>query len=155
MLCEKCNKNKAIIKYTQNINGNKVDYNLCSNCFNIINNNNFIYNFFSNNLLNNTYENKLRCSLCNTTFDKFKNTGKIGCSNCYDVFKPKLDYIFNDIQEKNIHIGKKPKNIDLYNQNQNNINLLRDKLNIAIKNEDYEEAIKLRDKIRELEGSAI
>ena len=33
MLCDKCKKNKANIQYSQVINGLKVDYNLCKNCY--------------------------------------------------------------------------------------------------------------------------
>ena len=46
MLCEKCKVNQANVKYSQNINGVKVDYNLCDNCFNILKiNNSFIDSF--------------------------------------------------------------------------------------------------------------
>ena len=75
----------------------------------------------------------------------------MGCSNCYDTFKDKLEPIFNDIQQKSIHIGKQPKNLEAYKPSTDSIELLKEKLNIAINNENYEEAIKLRDKIKELE----
>ena len=48
MLCEKCKVNQANVKYSQNINGVKVDYNLCDSCFNLLKiNNSFIDNFFN------------------------------------------------------------------------------------------------------------
>ena len=59
------------------------------------------------------------------------------------------------MQAKNIHTGKVPKNLETYKPNLDNIDLLKEKLNIAIKNEDYEEAIKIRDKIKEIERGAL
>lgn len=156
MLCEKCKKNKATVKYSENINGLKVDYNLCKYCFNDINyNNSFIDNFFnsffSNNVLLDTYEKNYQCNVCGNTFEQFKNSGKMGCVNCYKVFREKLNSIFNNIQEKNIHTGKVPKNLEAYKINIENIDTLKEQLNIAIKNEDYEQAIKIRDKIKSIE----
>ena len=156
MLCEKCKVNQANVKYSQNINGVKVDYNLCDSCFNLLKiNNSFIDNFFnsffSSHTLNHTYEKNCICNVCGNTFERFKNSGEMGCSNCYDTFKDKLEPIFNDIQQKSIHIGKQPKNLEAYKPRTDSIKLLKEKLNIAINNENYEEAIKLRDKIKELE----
>ncbi|WP_250277782.1 UvrB/UvrC motif-containing protein [[Clostridium] colinum] len=156
MLCEKCKNNNATIKYTQNINGLKVDYNLCDYCFNKIkNNNNFIDNFFnsffSSNIFADEYEKNYRCNVCGNTFEKLKNTGKVGCSNCYNVFRDKIDIMLNNIQEKNVHIGKNPKNLETYKPSVDTIKLLKQKLNIAVEKENYEEAIKIRDKIKEIE----
>lgn len=156
MLCEKCKKNKSSIKYSQYINGLKVDYSLCDDCFKKINyNNSFINNFFdsffSNNILLDSYEKNYQCDICGNTFEQFKNSGKMGCTNCYNIFREKLNPIFNNIQEKNIHIGKRPKNLETYKPNLDSIEILKEKLNIAIKNEDYEQAIKIRDKIKQVE----
>lgn len=155
MICDKCKKNKANFQYSQVINGLKVDYNLCKNCFNNINySNSFFYNFFPNSDLVDSY-NSYVCNICGNTFEQFKNIGKMGCSNCYNTFREKLNSIFNNVQEKNIHTGKVPKNLETYKPNLDNIKLLKEKLNIAVKNEDYEEAIKIRDKIKEIERGAL
>ena len=156
MLCEKCKKNKATVKYSQITNGLKENYNLCQDCFNSINyNNNFMNNFFnsffSNNVSLDTYEKNYKCNICGNTFERFKNSGKMGCYNCYNVFREKLNPIFNNIQEKNIHTGKVPKNLETYKPSIQNLDTLKENLNIAIKNEDYEQAIKIRDKIKEIE----
>ncbi len=156
MLCDKCKKNKANIQYSQVINGLKVDYNLCKNCFDKINySNSFFYNFFPSSNLVDNYSKNYVCNICGNTFEHFKNSGKIGCANCYKVFREKLNPIFNSMQAKNIHTGKVPKNLETYKPNLDNIDLLKEKLNIAIKNEDYEEAIKIRDKIKEIERGAL
>lgn len=158
MLCEKCNYNNATIKYTQNSNGKIYEYNLCESCFNNINaSQNFINNFFNMFFDVNIPEyshNYNKCS-CGMTLDKLKNSGKIGCEKCYSVFRKNIEPILNNMQAKNIHSGKVPKNANTYKPNVETIESLRKKLNVAVKNEDYEEAIKLRDKIKEIERGSI
>lgn len=155
MLCQKCNKNNATIKYTKNINGVKTDYNLCQNCFNKINQLDFFDTFFNDFFLNNNIKETIneKCNICGNTYENLKNTGKIGCANCYNVFKPKLDVIFNNMQNSNYHIGKTPtSNIKIKTPTiKEDINLLKQSLKIAIEKEDYEQAIILRDKIKKLE----
>lgn len=148
MLCEKCNQNKANIKYSQVLNGIKIDYNLCEKCFNHINYTNSFFNSF-------LYSHNIDCNICGNTFENFKHTGKMGCCNCYNIFKEKLNPIFNNMQQKNIHTGKSPKNLKTYKPNVDTIQILKEKLNIAVKNEDYEEAIKIRDKIKAIERGDI
>ena len=160
MFCEKCKINNATIKYTQNINGLEIEHNLCDDCLKKMKHSNnfmdnFLNSFFSSHILIDEYEKNYKCSICQNTFETLKNTGKMGCSNCYNVFRDKLDVIFNNIQEKNIHIGKSPKNLETYKPSIDTIKLLKEKLSIAVQNEDYEEAINLRDKIRELERGDI
>ncbi len=165
MLCEKCKLNNATVKYSQNVNGKKVEHNLCNNCFNKLNYgdsfiDNFFNSFFTNNLFFNEYDDNYRCNVCGNTLENLKRTGKMGCANCYNVFRNKLDSIFNNMQEKNIHLGKSPKNLQTFKPNietdeKENIEALKQKLNIAIQNEDYEQAIEIRDKIKSLERGDI
>lgn len=154
MFCQKCNKNNATIKYTKSINGVKTDYNLCQSCFNKINQIDFLDTFFNGFFLNNITENiDEKCNVCGNTYENLKNSGKIGCANCYNVFKPKLDVIFNNMQNGNTHIGKTPtSNIKIKTPTiKEDIILLKQNLKIAIEKEDYEQAIILRDKIKQLE----
>lgn len=156
MLCEKCKGKKAMLKYSQVINGLKVEANLCEDCFNSIKYSNaFINNFFDSFLLFDNYNKNYVCNICGNTFEKFKNTGKMGCANCYNVFRKKLNPIFNNMQENNIHTGKIPKNLEEYKPNIENIEMLKEKLNMAVESEDYEQAIKIRDKIKEIERGMI
>lgn len=165
MLCEKCKLNNANVKYIQNLNGKKIEHNLCNSCFNNLNyDNNFMNDFFSSfftsGLFLNDYEDNYICNVCGNTLESLKKSGKMGCVNCYNIFRNKLDYIFNNMQEKNIHIGKSPKNLqtfkpNLEEDNKENIQNLKQKLNIAIEKEDYEQAIEIRDKIKALERGDI
>ena len=108
----------------------------------------------------------LTCNNCRYTFDDIVNTGKLGCGNCYDVFEEKLDPIIKRIQGSNRHVGRtgkiidnkideKFKNIDKTENKKetekSKLEQLQDKLRIAIKEERYEDAAKIRDEIKKIE----
>jgi protein arginine kinase activator len=117
----------------------------------------------------------LICSKCGCTPMSFKETGRLGCPNCYEDLKLLVDGIVESSQKGMVHKGKKPKsqttvevekflemerNDPLEEESgikkrkkyssKNRLEVLGEKLNDAIKAERYEEAAKLRDEIREL-----
>ena len=112
---------------------------------------------------------QLKCSKCNSTFEDFINTGKFGCDKCYSTFEEKIDPLLRSLQGANRHIGRlgKIESEDI-NKMENweesekqdikdtmklgQINELRRQLKLAIKEEKYEEAATLRDRIKEIEG---
>lgn len=173
MLCENCGKEEATIEYRENINGVKKEITLCSNCFKILNLMNspnmlsYFFNTYSNDLEGYTKLEKV-CSKCSYTFDDYLNKGLFGCPNCYNDFSDKIDSLLNKIHGKNRHLvlenkvnNKRVKSNILNNKqiesndnNLDNINdteKLKDMLAICIKEEKYEDAAKIRDKIRKLE----
>lgn len=204
MKCSNCKQNDATVKYLQIINGEKTELFLCENCaeeFGIDNLDitipmdfsSFISDFFDNfneqELLSALTESKVqKCRNCGLSYDEFVKTGKLGCVDCYDVFKDRIDLITKNIQgssehkgrgcvsnldfgksssksgEKNlsekenninivdINVDKKISNKDVkqsINKNEE-IEILKMKLKTAIKEESYEDAAKIRDKIKEL-----
>lgn len=91
------------------------------------------------------------CPTCGLKFTEFRNTGRLGCPHDYDVFRdelaPLLENIHGDIQ----HCGKTPRHHPQAKEIQTELMHLRNRLKQAVTQEDYEEAAKLRDKIRQLE----
>lgn len=181
MLCQNCGKNEADIKYTQIINGVKKQMSLCDKCAQElgIEEMNFsmpisLSNFFGD--MFNMYEDTnsilkkpevLICNKCNMTYDEFIKTGKFGCDNCYNIFKPKLDLILKNIHGANRHIGRNGKKyiknnepIDKIETNRNKeknekIEKLQERLKKEIKEERYEDAAKTRDEIRNCQKGRI
>lgn len=107
-----------------------------------------------------------QCRACGMTYDEFSRTGKFGCISCYDTFSDRLDPILKSIQGNNRHIGRKAKrnasnafeNLDKEKdkskketKENDKISELKNKLKLAINDERYEDAAKLRDEINELE----
>ena len=114
--------------------------------------------------------NELKCKRCNSTFEDFINSGRFGCEDCYTTFESKIDSILRNIQGANRHIGR-IENVDRGNGRVKKINReiekneelevaaqnpelekLKHELKIAVRDERYEEAAILRDKIKKLEG---
>jgi len=93
----------------------------------------------------------LICEKCGMSFDEFQKVGKLGCSNCYEVFSERLKPLLKRLHGATEHRGKLPgkglKNTKVTNE----IDCLKDLLNIAVKNEEYEKAAEIRDKIKSLE----
>ena len=175
MMCQNCGEHEANFKYTEIINNVKKELNLCEECaqklgvdkidFNIpINFSSFFGDFL------NDYEsasiipmltkaNELKCDMCNMTYDEFMNTGKFGCSHCYDVFSNRIDPVLKRLHGETTYLGRKAKTnkqntIKTVEKPKENteIEKLKEKLKEAIKVENYEEAAKLRDEIKKLEN---
>jgi len=92
-----------------------------------------------------------RCPGCGSTYSDFRERGKLGCGQCYQSFSEPLCDILRKIHGNIQHIGKSPVLISKEISKTKEIEALRQALNEAVKRENYEEAAKLRDKIRELE----
>ena len=125
MLCQKCNKNEANVKYTEIINGEKKEMMLCEECSHKLGLDNINFNmpidfssFFGGLLEDEDYNSpefmplfqnikELKCDNCNMTYDEFINQGKFGCPECYDVFSSKIDSILKRLHGSNKYLGRK------------------------------------------------
>jgi protein arginine kinase activator len=173
MLCDRCGKREATIQYIQVINGNKQELHLCSKCGKEVGVDDFampmsisnffgdLFNDYSFPLLNNTGSLDIVCKECNTSFNDFLNTGKMGCANCYKTFSKKLNPILKRIQGGTEYLGEnigsennanvensKLKENDLNKDIEDKIKFLENKLKKCIQEENYEEAAKIRDEIK-------
>lgn len=111
------------------------------------------------------------CNTCGTTYNEFANTGLFGCMDCYDIFADRLDPILRNIQGSNRHVGRKAKSLDKSivknmeakkkelekdkeskKENKNTKESLEEELKQAIKEERYEDAAKIRDEIKKMNG---
>lgn len=181
MKCQNCGENEANVRYTEVINGKKKEYILCEDCAQKLgvtekmnydmsmDLGNFFGGFFddynSNTNLLNSFNNvkELRCDKCGMTYNDFIKSGKFGCDNCYTVFAKRLDGVLKNLQGDNIHKGRKGKKssrkIETATINENKepkqekskLDELKEKLNLAIKEERYEDAAKIRDEIKKLD----
>ncbi|WPX07977.1 UvrB/UvrC motif-containing protein [Anaerocellum danielii] len=164
MLCENCGKRPATVHYTQIINGVKTEMHLCEVCAKQKGNLEFdapfsVTNFlagilepaFGTQVLKPSFEIALTCKGCGMTFDEFRRAGRFGCAMCYSSFSEKLYPIFRRIHGNTKHVGKIPTKMGGDIAIKREIDRLKIELNVAIKNEEYEKAAKIRDKIRELE----
>lgn len=161
MLCNECGKNEARVHMTQIINGNKTENHLCEECAkknqSILNSSFSMENLFSA-MLNNAYNTSTHipakgCSKCGMTYEEFRNTGKFGCNDCIGTFKQRIMPVVKNIQGYESHTGKIPKRAGGSYRIQKDIEKLKNELKLSIEKEEYENAAKIRDRIRELEDN--
>jgi protein arginine kinase activator len=97
--------------------------------------------------------NQHECPLCGMKFAEFRNSGRLGCPNDYQEFREELSPLLENIHGETRHCGKTPRRLPQNKQTQSELIQLRNRLKQAITKEDYEEAARLRDRIRTLEES--
>ena len=170
MLCQKCHKKTASVFISSIINGQETRMYLCSDCarnyplfnfnfqepfsmkdvmdkFNINEDN--LNTEETNNLIASTGDYiDIVCPNCHSTYEEYRQTGKLGCSKCYEAFEKQLEPILKNTDG---YIGKIPRNIDGDLHITNEIRILKEDLNRAVEHEEYEKAADIRDKIKELE----
>lgn len=97
---------------------------------------------------------ELTCESCGMTFSEFRKDGLLGCPNDYDAFCKPMEEILERAHEgATHHAGKVPPRASQQQKTQTAILRLRTSLRQAVAMEDYEQAARLRDQIKQLEGS--
>jgi protein-arginine kinase activator protein McsA len=97
-----------------------------------------------------------RCSKCGTTWDRLRQDGRVGCVECYKVFQDQLSEVMERLQHAAQHIGKHPRAAakrrrrleHLRARRDHRLAMLQRRLQEAVSAENYEEAAKIRDKIK-------
>lgn len=166
MLCQQCQKKVANVHFTQIINGKKVEMYLCEQCADEkgqmgfspqLNLGDFLWGFpgfaGSTGYAQVEQPQEVRCEVCGMSFEDFRKTGKLGCGNCYGVFRENLGPILRRLHGSTEHTGKVPGRVSDCIRNTHEIEKLKNELSAAIGNEEYERAAELRDRIRSLEGA--
>lgn len=161
MKCQNCEKREAVVDYTQIIDGNKLHLHLCDKCANEMKigmdfmfDMDDVFSTFFNGMPALEKAEILKCKTCGSTYEDFKNTGKLGCANCYITFKNELDNVLKRLHGSNRNV-KSNRNLGetkVVETTKNRIDDLKDQLKECIKNEEYEKAAKLRDEIKSLEN---
>ncbi len=167
MLCDLCGKNPATVHLTEIIDEQMNELHLCEDCART-KSAAMEQQFGLSDLLagmadfekpDKDEENvSLKCPSCNLTYADFKKIGRLGCGACYDVFRKYLAPLLKRIHGSNQHVGKGPlkvKTISGVPKIKTDLQELKDALAKAIQKEAFEEAARLRDRIREIESQKI
>ena len=98
--------------------------------------------------------NQKECPQCGIKFVEFRNSGRLGCPHDYQEFRDELLPLLENIHgDPPRHTGKVPRRLPQSKQMQSELTQLRKQLLQAVNKEAYEEAARLRDRIRQLEES--
>ena len=84
------------------------------------------------------------------TYQEFQKLGMLGCANCYQAFKTPMTALLQRVHGNTQHAGRVPGGVHSGTSIRMNIDRLKQKLQRAIADEEYEQAAKLRDAIRAL-----
>ncbi|MDY0234834.1 MAG: UvrB/UvrC motif-containing protein [Gudongella sp.] len=151
MLCESCKKRQATLHYTSVINGVVEEYHLCEVCAAGIQKG--IMENFPVHKLFEGLNLDVKCPNCSLSYEKFRATGKLGCSECYDAFGVELKSVIKGIHGHTKHSGKMPKRGITRIKKEINIEELTEQLEDAVKLEEFEKAADLRDEIKRLKSN--
>jgi protein arginine kinase activator len=94
------------------------------------------------------------CPACGITFAEFRQGGRLGCAYDYIHFQPDLEPLLLNIHGATRHHGKRPTRVTGSPDRQHQLLQLRREMKAAVEKEDYEQASRLRDQIRQLEEGA-
>lgn len=89
------------------------------------------------------------CPQCHMRLTDFKKTSRLGCPACYETFADELAPLLESMQKGREHVGKKPSRMAAEEPALARLSALKESLNAAVRAENYEEAARLRDRIRD------
>ena len=158
MLCQKCGKRPASTHIQRSINGVTRGYHLCSDCaaklqltgFSL---NDLLGNFFMEPMAPAAPAETVRCPGCGCSFDDIAQVGKAGCPQCYETFYDRLLPTLQRIHGRSRHVGRVPSAASPETKKENEIEQLKAQMERAIAEQAFEEAARLRDEIKRLEGA--
>ena len=161
MNCKICHKNEPKYFFRSLIANEAVDTFICEECFRkatqggealgVIGEDIIVNNEGTDNLRPTTQNvMELKCSHCETNLGEISKTGRFGCERCYDIFSDLIA-----IADAQIDTKEKSLKEDLGDKADESVEFgkikaLENKMQSAIKNEDYESAAKIRDEIKKL-----
>ncbi len=187
MICQRCQQRQATVFFSQTIGNQTTQAHLCESCAQEQTQgyggmSPFAFNPFSalSDFLNNfmnwnegaiaeinsgragsvAIDPQLQCPYCGYQLSTFRQNGRLGCTKCYESFKPALQPLISSIHGNVQHVEE---SVDVNKQENQTladgetattpeIRALREKMKELILNEKFEEAAHLRDQIKNLEN---
>ena len=159
MKCDKCGK-PSVYHSTLIVNGVSTTTNLCRDCAvkeGVFETPTSIFDDMFNVFTNfEPFEqiSDISCPVCKTSLREFKNSQKLGCPNCYDAFRDEIAKVVKRIAPYSSHKQDKIQTNDSDKSQDvaDKIAKLREELSLAVKEERYEDAGKIKKQIQKLEG---
>ena len=160
MLCQICKVNEATVRYTEIINNSVTEVHLCEKCAQfedkaIGTEISFSEMFAAPDQPGEASVTEAdaaqKCSSCGHSLGDILAGGRVGCAECYMTFAGKLAPLIKKVHGADQHVGKIPSGEGEGLRVRSELLRYRSRLHRAVEVEDYEEAARLRDIIREIE----
>ncbi len=91
------------------------------------------------------------CKTCGTSGKNIRKTGLAGCPDCYETFAEEFESVIDRVQRGHVHVGYVPKGMMESIEQKKQLKIWQKELEAMIRDEAYEKAAELRDRIRSLE----
>jgi protein arginine kinase activator len=93
------------------------------------------------------------CPTCGMKASEFRKQGKLGCKDCFVAFEKDVRAIVSQMAARPRHTGKLPRTLVVEHAAEVRGEEIREELRQAVEREDYEQAARLRDRLREMESN--
>src|SRR5438105_6540230 len=153
MICDVCKSNEASVFLTQIVDGKMQKVNLCEGCSKAKGVDDPTGFSLADLLLGLGAAQEIeqasggsetKCPNCGFTQADFKKAGRLGCSECYNVFSEGLESLLKTMHKGTRHVGKRPHTLQTEQEMANKLKSLQKQLEKAIADENFEGAAQLR-----------
>lgn len=168
MQCDRCSERPASVHLTQIVNNSVTTVHLCDQCAagKGVQTNASVAKFPLSDFLASmgkaggaggggevtVGDDATLCDFCQGTLRDFRDTGRLGCPNCYAAFGQHLRDLLRRLHGSNQHVGERYEGAQsMPEPRDTKIGTLRNQLQRAVEVENFELAAELRDKIKVIE----
>lgn len=158
MMCAACGERDAVVHLTQIVDGTVTQLDLCERCAAEkgvepqLGGKTPLGGFLA--AMGSTAEGRsvmpALCPVCGATLQSFRDTGRLGCADCWTTFEPQLRELVRRLHGSTYHVGERYAATGAAAPDRQ-AHALREQLRDAIEAENFELAAELRDQLRGLE----
>lgn len=153
MKCQRCQQKDATVHVKQASDGEVQELHLCAECAahkgfqapSQMGLPDFLFGIEVEQVEGATSSEDPSCPVCHMRESDFRKAQRLGCAACYEAFRGMLTPYLQDMQTGESHVGKVP----VSERRRVECAALQGRLNEAIDAQNFEEAARLRDAMRE------
>jgi protein arginine kinase activator len=163
MQCQICGKKPAVVHFTEIVNNKKSEYHVCEKCaeekgYHVplskskLSVGDIVAGMVDQSLGTEEVKvGRVQCPRCHMVYSTFKETGRLGCAECYVTFRAQLRPLLRRIHGSTKHVGKAPVRDADRVAIRREVHRLHEEMQRAIEREEFEKAAEIRDQIRLME----
>lgn len=166
MLCQKCQTNVATIRYAEVVDGRVTEQHVCAACVAVLEkgvSSGFELSEVGPRARRPAPESaavaarsddsdQQACGVCGMPLAGILATQHVGCPSCYDNFPSEIGPMLQAVHRFSAHKGKSAHTVTVREQLRSALHAKRGLLRSVLREENYEEAARLRDEIKRLES---
>lgn len=163
MLCQKCQTNLATIRYAEVVDGHVTEQQLCPACVSVLEggaSSGFELADVQHSrrapaprVAGENERNQQACGVCGMPLTSIVAHHRVGCPSCYTNFEPQIAPLLLAEHRSGFHKGKTARALTTRDRLRTDLYSKKALLRSIVKAENYEEAARLRDEIRQLQSS--